>query len=400
MAVGLLCTAACRNLKVVRRGALALVLALLISLEVPDTSVVRAQEIPGLYAPAQGGSGNSGWVASLINPFTSMFTGQQTMLPPDRPRGFSFMAEGLYMHLRSDAQVFSQNVTTTTTTYLGTTTGSSLAPGNSQSFRPDRVRGLKLGLGYTLEDWDARVLYSGYRAKPESGQAGPSQVGFVPVTYLGFTIGGTTNSVNPFAATGPLVPLNNYQAEAGFNANLWDFQAGYSIRLGQFNTARLFGGFSYVETQNTLDGTGDLSAGGSLSVNRKTIYRAWGPKVGVDLNCPLGRSGLNLRGSGAVGALFGSRKFTANNSVLGGLSAQLEDSNRQTTTSLEGEAGIGYSFPSMELTLGYRVERFSVKDISYVDVPASLASGTVIRSGNNAAIQYLEGGFLRLDVKL
>ena len=206
--------------------------------------------------------------------------------------------------------------------------------------------------------------------------------------------------MNPFAATGPLVPLNNYQAEAGFNANLWDFQAGYSIRLGQFSTARLFGGFSYVETQNTLDGTGDLSAGGSLSVNRKTTYRAWGPKVGVDLNCPLGRSGLNLRGSGAVGALFGSRKFTANNSVLGGLSAQLEDSNRQTTTSLEGEAGIGYSFPSMELTLGYRVERFSVKDISYVDVAASFASGTVIRSGNNAAIQYLEGGFLRLDVKL
>ncbi len=54
----------------------------------------------------------------------------------------------------------------------------------------------------------------------------------------------------------------------------------------------------------------------------------------------------------------------------------------------------------MELTLGYRVERFSVKDISYVDVAASFASGTVIRSGNNAAIQYLEGGFLRLDVKL
>ena len=115
---------------------------------------------------------------------------------------------------------------------------------------------------------------------------------------------------------------------------------------------------------------------------------------------PSVEAGLNLRGSGAVGALFGSRKFTANNSVLGGLSAQLEDSNRQTTTSLEGEAGIGYSFPSMGLTLGYRVERFSVKDISYVDVPASLASGTVIRSGNNAAIQYLEGGFLRLDVKL
>ena len=151
---GVVASCVCRSFKAVRRGILVLLLSTFLSVQIPDVSVVRAQEIPGLYAPAQGGSGNSGWVASLINPFTSMFAGQQTMLPPDRPRGFSFMAEGLYMNLRSDAQVFSQNVTTTTTTYLGTTTGSSLAPGNFQSLRPDRVRGLKLGLGYTLEDWE------------------------------------------------------------------------------------------------------------------------------------------------------------------------------------------------------------------------------------------------------
>ena len=398
--MGLFCPAACRGFRTIRHGILAIVLASLLSLEIPDVSVVKAQEVPGLYASPQGGPGNPGWVASLINPFTSMFAGQQTMLPPDRPRGFSFMAEGLYMNLRSDAQVFGQNVATTTTTYLGTTTGSSLAPGNFQSFRPDRVRGLKLGLGYTLEDWDARVLYSGYRARPESGQAGPSRVGFIPVTYLGFTIGGTTNSVNPFAATGPLVPLNNYQAEAGFNANVWEFQAGYSIRLGQFSTARLFGGLSFLETQNTLEGTGDLSAGGSLSVNRKTTYRAWGPKVGVDLNCALGQSRLSLRGSGAVGKLFGTQKLTSNNSVLGSSSVQFEDSNRQSITSLEGELGLGYTFPSMELTLGYRVERFSSNNLSYVDVPASIASGTTIRTGDTSAVQYLEGGFLRLDVKL
>ncbi len=118
-----------------------------------------------------------------------------------------------------------------------------------------------MGLAYALEDWDARVLYSRFRADSVSGQAGPSQINFAPVTYLGFTIGGNTTSANPFAATAPLVPLNNYQAEAGFNANVWEFQAGYSIRLGQFSTARLFGALSFVETHNTLEGTGDLSVG-------------------------------------------------------------------------------------------------------------------------------------------
>jgi hypothetical protein len=396
MAVGLFSPVACR-LKTIRQGALVMLLTLLISLEVPDIGVVRAQDVPGLYAQDRRGSDTSGWIASLTNPLASMFGGQQGIFPVDRTQGFSFTAEGLYMNLRSDAQVFGQNTTTTTTTYLGTTTGSSLASGNFQSVKPNRVRGLRVGLGYTREDWDARVLYSRFRAEPESDQAGPGQVSFVPVTYLGFTIGGTTTSVNPFAATGPLVPLNNYQAEAGFNASVWDFQAGYSIRLGQFSTARLFGGISYVDTENTLDGTGDLSSGGSLSVNRKTIFRAWGPKVGADLNCALGGSGFSLRGSGAVGGLFGTQKLTNNN---GGLSGQLDDSNRQTITSLEGEAGIGYSFPGVDLTLGYRVERFSTSNVSYVDVGASLASGSLTRSGNSNAVQYFEGGFLRLDVKL
>ena len=209
------------------------------------------------------------------------------------------------MNLRSGAQVFGQNTATTTTTYLGSTTATSSAPGNFQSVKPDIGPGLRVGLGYALEDWDAWVLYSKFRAEPESGQAGPSQTNFTAVTYLGFTIGGTTTSVNPFAATAPLLALNNYQAEAGFNANVWEFQAGYSIRLGQFSTARLFGGLSFLETHNTLEGTGDLSAGGSLSVNRKTTYRAWGPKVGMDLNCRprpepaqfarIGRSGRAVR---------------------------------------------------------------------------------------------------------
>jgi|GEM_PF-4991668 hypothetical protein len=400
MAIGLFYPVACRSLKTIRQGALVMLLTLLISLEVPDIGVVRAQDVPGLYAQARKGADTSDWIASLTNPLASMFGGQQGIFPVDRPQGLSITAEGLYMNLRSDAQVFGQNTTTTTTTYLGTITGSSLASGNFQSIKPNRVRGLRVGLGYTQEAWDARLLYSRFRAEPESDQAGPGQVSFVPVTYLGFTIAGTTTSVNPFAATGPLVPLNNYQAEAGFNASVWDFQAGYSIRLGQFSTARLFGGISYANTENTLDGTGDLSPGGSLSVNRKTIFRAWGPKVGADLNCPLGGSGFSLRGSGAVGGLFGAQKLTNNSSGSGGLSGQLDDSNRHNITSLEGETGIGYSFPGMELTLGYRVERFSASNVSYVDVGASLASRSLTRAGNANAVQYLEGGFLRLDMKL
>jgi hypothetical protein len=398
--MGLFCPAACRGFRTIRHGILAIVLASLISLEIPDVSVVRAQEVPGVYSNTQGASGNSGWVSRLTNPFKSLFDEQPSLYPVGRPQGFSFMAEGLYMNLRSDAQVFAQNNATTTTTYLGSTTATSSAPGNFQSVKPDRVRGLRVGLGYALEDWDARVLYSKFRAEPESGQAGPSQTNFTAVTYLGFTIGGTTTSVNPFAATAPLLPLNNYQAEAGFNATVWEFQAGYSIRLGQFSTARLFGGLSFLETQNTLEGTGDLSAGGSLSVNRKTTYRAWGPKVGMDLNCPLSGSGLSLRGSGAVGGLFGTQKLTTDDKVFGGASDQLEDSNRQNVTSLEGEVALGYTFPSMELSLGYRVERFSSNNLSYVDVPASIASGTTIRTGDASVVQYLEGGFLRLDIKL
>ncbi len=101
-----------------------------------------------------------------------------------------------------------------------------------------------------------------------------------------------------------------------------------------------------------------------------------------------------------MGGLFGTQTLTTDNKVFAGASAQLEDSNRQNITSLAGEAGIGYSFPSLELTLGYRVERFSVNNLSYIDVGASLISSSPVRTGSASAVQYLEGGFLRLDMKL
>jgi hypothetical protein len=370
-----------------RRGFLTLLLASLISLEIPEVSVVRAQEVPGLYADRQGSAGNSAWVSLLTNPFAALFALQQDVFTSGRPQGFSFMAEGLYMNLRGNSQVFSQDVSITT--YLGGTT--SIVPGNFQTAKPDRVAGLKVGLGYNLEGWDARVLYSRYRAQPHSEQAPPRQV--VVTTYLGLTIGSTAQS--PYAATAPIVALNNYQADVGFNANLFDFQAGYSIRLGQSSTARLFGGVSYVETKNTLQGTGAVAAGGVMSVDREAVYRAWGPKIGLDLNCHIGGSGLGLRGSGAVGGLFGTQNLASNNTF-----GAFADSNRQNVTSLEGEAGIGYSFPGMDLTLGYRVERYNVNNLSYVDVGAGLISGSPVRAGNTSAVQYLEGGFLRFEMKL
>ena len=61
--MGLFCPAACRGFRTIRHGVLALVLASLISLEIPDVSVVRAQDVPALYGEAQGGSGNAGWVS-------------------------------------------------------------------------------------------------------------------------------------------------------------------------------------------------------------------------------------------------------------------------------------------------------------------------------------------------
>ena len=357
-----------RTLYTIRQGILALLLASLISLEIPDTTVVRAQEVPGLYAPNQGRTGNPSWVSFLTNPFASLLPGPFDAFPSGPPQGLSVMAEGLYMNFRSDSQVFAQNVTT----FPG------IIPGNFQSVKPNRVEGVKVGLGYSLEGWDARVLYSRYRAQPNSGQAPPA-------TYFG----------GPYAATAPIAFLNNYQAEAGFTANLFDFQAGYSIRLGQSGAARLFGGVSYVDTRNALQGTGATTFGGPMSVDREAVYRAWGPKAGLDFNCGLRGSGFSLKASGAVGGLFGTQKLTANNTF-----GSFEDSHRQNIVSLEGEAGIGYSFPSMEVTLGYRVERFSSNNISYVDVGASLISGSTVRTGNTSAVQYLEGGFLRFEVKL
>jgi hypothetical protein len=362
-----------RTLCSIRHGFLALLLASLISLEIPDVTVVRAQEVPGLYAPNQARTGNPSWVSFLTNPFASLLPEPLDTFPSDRPQGLSVIAEGLYMNFRSDSQVFSQ----TASTYLG---GFS-SPGNFQSVKPNHVEGFKFGLGYSLERGDARVLYSRYRAQPNSAQA-PGAVR----TGLGGTV--------PYAATAPIVALNNFEADAGFTANLFDFQAGYPIRLGQSSTARLFGGVSYADAKNTLQGTGAITSGGLLSVNRENVYRAWGPKVGLDFNCGLW-SGFSLRGSGAVGGLFGTQKLTANNTF-----ATFEDSHRQNITSLEGEAGIGYSFPSMEVTLGYRVERFSADNISYVDVGASLTSGSTVRTGNTSSVQYLEGGFLRFEVKL
>jgi hypothetical protein len=362
-----------RTLCTIRHGFLALLLASLISLEIPDTSVVRAQEVPGLYAPNQARTGNPSWVSFLTNPFASLLPEPLDAFPSGQPRGLSFLAEGLYMNFRGDSQVFSQTIST----YLG---GFSSA-GDFQSVKPNHVEGFKVGLGYALEGCDARVLYSRYRAQPNSGQAPPRTA-----TIFG--------GAGPYAATAPIVALNNFQADAGFTANLFDFQAGYSIRLGQFSTARLFGGVSYADAKNTLQGTGAVAGGGLLTVNRENVYRAWGPKIGLDLNCGLWR-GFSLKGSGAVGGLFGTQKLTANNTF-----GSFNDSHHQNIVSLEGEAGIGYSFPTMEVTLGYRVERFSANNVSFVDVGASITSGSTVRTGNTSAVQYLEGGFLRFEVKL
>ncbi len=51
--MGMLRFVAWPTLYTIRHGFLALLLASLISLEIPDISVVRAQEVPGLYAPNQ-----------------------------------------------------------------------------------------------------------------------------------------------------------------------------------------------------------------------------------------------------------------------------------------------------------------------------------------------------------
>ncbi len=47
-------------------------------------------------------AGNPSWVSRLTNPFAPLFAEQQDVFTSGRPRGLSFMAEGLYMNLRGD----------------------------------------------------------------------------------------------------------------------------------------------------------------------------------------------------------------------------------------------------------------------------------------------------------
>lgn len=376
--MGLFLAVGRRKFKNLRRLFLAFALACLISLELPDPSVVRAQEVPGLYASVQESNGTPA-VSTLTSPFASLFAEQQGAVQTEQASGFSFVAEGLFMNLRSDSQVFAQ----TARTYFGSLDSA----GAYHTIKPGRVNGVRVGLGYERENWDTRLLYARFKANPRSAQVMQDSA-----TYLGAN--------NPYAATLPIVPLTTYQAEAGFNANVWDFQAGYSVRLGQSRKARLYAGISYVEAQNTLDGTGTPNSGGSLSVSRDARYRAWGPKVGLDVTCPLGESGLSLRGSVGVGSLFGTQKLTSDNKISGITGNLLDDSQRQNVVSVEGEAGIGYSFPSMDVTLGYRIERFSFNNLRYVDPGSTISSGSPVQTGKASSAQYLEGGFLRVGLKL
>lgn len=383
------------------------ILTIVLAMEMPDITVVRSQEVPGFYSETQGLFSNLGIPSSRVDALgQSLLANEGTpVLSMDQPPGFSISAEALYMGLKGDALVYAQQVQgftqTTFDNYGGVVTRDrGFGPPENHTVKARTVKGLGFGLNYQGRNWDAQLLYSRLKAKPVSDSAprGIVETSTVATTYGGSTVRRNINA--PIPAVAPPVAHDSYNAEADFEASLCDFTAGYWIRLGRNTATRFSLGLQHLRVENSLQAGGQPLGGGVSSVNREVTYRGTGPKVGLKVEHNPANSRFVLEGSAEVGKLYGSSAFHLDGSLPGVAFADRNESTRLNTRFFEGEAAVRYAFPTVDVTLGYRLLQFSVHNTRHFDSGAAYASGVQAESGDHSSTQSLHGPFVRLGVKL
>lgn len=254
----------------------------------------------------------------------------------------------------------------------------------------------RVGAGFRLSNsWDVGLLYSGLKTSDRDPLAvAPltSQGSYFYDQYFGL--------INP--GLNLVFGYSSVQALMEFSYNVVDFEAGYSLQLGETDV-RLFGGLRFAEVkqshQSTFAGTG---AGGTAYVAvLKRDMRNWGigPRLGVEASMPVG-GGFRLAGSVSGSALFGDRDTTDSGLGLSfgfpiPTTARLSP-DRNVFGNVEGDLGIGYAVEmgnarSMMITLGYRAEAW----LGVSNTRNSAISHFDNTYGSRGADQFFHGPFLR-----
>lgn len=279
---------------------------------------------------------------------------------------------------------------------------------------------VRYGIGYRMGKWDFGLHYSGLKIRGNDRANGcslrsprifgcglPDPIA-TPISYplIGNAIGGGN------LLTYLVGPLKIYGAgfiaeDADYNTtyHVVDFEAGYTINLGQ-TEVRAIAGIRYAHFNQNILARGIL--GVAYSIDDSPVYFVYnfdtsrsvsnwgiGPLLGAEVNHPL-FGGFSLSGSVRGSALFGERDTVDGFRVfLAQVKGNIGDDD-SFFWNAEGDLGLSYGVElgnasSMLLTVGYRAEAWF--DVNNTSSNGFLSPG--LSFGEQDADQFFHGPFMR-----
>ncbi|MEA2782659.1 MAG: hypothetical protein QOK29_4203 [Rhodospirillaceae bacterium] len=150
------------------------------------------------------------------------------------------------------------------------------------------------------------------------------------------------------------------------NYYLADFDAGYTVRLGEATKVRLSGGIEYANFTNRQT---TAYSYGPFDGTQNVTSRFWGigPKLGLDASYRLGRSDFSVVGGVSGSVLFGQLHNTGSQAYYSygspnGKSVFDDGSKSHTAYGLSADLGLAYQLPyanfNSSITAGYRVAQW------------------------------------------
>ncbi len=224
------------------------------------------------------------------------------------------------------------------------------------------------------------VGYDTARSNAEKGFGGKAMLGFrfgnawdVGLGVGGGRLKGTDAATfgynsNPTPPVQPAVRSDRIETKLTYVAV--DFEAGYTMAMGQNSNLRLFGGLRAADFNQKAKGSSTVSPATiafAYEGSRKTKFFGVGPRIGANGSFGIGNSGFNLFGGISGALLFGrySDKHSFVDSRLPRFLPQTYSYTNEKKTKLvpnvEGELGLGYNFKTsggstVGLQVGYKAD--------------------------------------------
>lgn len=128
----------------------------------------------------------------------------------------------------------------------------------------------------------------------------------------------------------------------------WDavnMEFGQHVDFSEFDSIRFHAGAQYARVKHNINAGGTDALGTSTTVNARTTFNGFGPRIGADMNYGFG-NGFGIYGNGAAAVLVGN----ANNNMLIATNFTAPGAfntgygSRIVVPELEGKLGIKYTY--------------------------------------------------------